>query len=146
MRWRAEPKTEASVKTHRGTTTTGGLTSKRSDEKLGAKDSSEARAITEQQKYLDQISISHIRAEASFTASLSSTKPSSPSPRILQPNNLRRHVTSSRHRDDLGGGGAENHHALRSCKHRARGGLPEYLTIMVMSDTDSVSLISVWII
>lgn len=83
MRWRAEPKTEASVKTHRGTTTTGGLTSERSDEKVEANDSSEARAITKQQINLDQIGISHIRAEASFTASLSSTEPSSPSPRIL---------------------------------------------------------------
>lgn len=93
MRWRAEPKTEASVKTHRGTATTGGLTTERSDEKLEAKDSSEARAITKQQTQLDQINISHIRAEASFTASPSSTEPSSPSSQTLQPNNLRGRVT-----------------------------------------------------
>lgn len=94
MRWRAEPKTEASVKTHRGTTTAGGLTRERSEAKLEAEDSSEARAITEQQTRLDRINISHIRAEASFTASLSSSEPSSPSSRILQqPNNLRKRVT-----------------------------------------------------
>ncbi len=119
MRWRAEPKAEASVKTHRGTTTTGGLTSERSDEKLGAKGSPEARAITEQQINLDQINISHIRAEASFTASLSSTEPSSPSPRILQPNNLRGRVTSWRQSDAPGGGGAQTRHAVRSCKQWA---------------------------
>lgn len=60
MRWRAEPKTEASVKTHRGTTTTGGLTRERSDKKLEAKDSSEASAITKQQIHLEQIKIRHI--------------------------------------------------------------------------------------
>lgn len=60
MRWRAEPKAEASVKIHRGTTTTGRLTVERSDKKLGAKDSSETSAIGEQQKHLEQINIRHI--------------------------------------------------------------------------------------
>lgn len=51
-RWRAEPKTEASVKTHRGPTTTGRLTREMSVRKPGA--------ITEQQEHHEQIRIRHI--------------------------------------------------------------------------------------
>lgn len=115
MRWRADPKKEASVKTHRGTSTAGGLTIKRNGEKSGANDSSETRASAEQPKLF----ISHIRAEASFTASLPSTESSSsPSPRILQPNDLRV-VTSLRRSTAPGGGGAYTQHAVLSCKQWA---------------------------
>lgn len=59
-RWRAEPKTEASVKTHRAPTTTGGLTRERSNKKQDARSSPEAGAITEQQDLHKQIHIRHI--------------------------------------------------------------------------------------
>lgn len=68
----------------------GGLTRERSDVEYEAKQSSEAHAVTQQQANLHQTSISHIRADASFTASPSSSESSSsPSPRILQPDSLR---------------------------------------------------------
>ncbi|CAB1445296.1 unnamed protein product [Pleuronectes platessa] len=45
---------------------------KRNDEERAAEDSPAARAATEQQVNLEQTSRSHTRAQASFTASLSS--------------------------------------------------------------------------
>lgn len=60
MRWRAEPKTEASLKTHRGTATAGGLTSQSREKELEDKHSSEARVIATQQTHLAQINIRHI--------------------------------------------------------------------------------------
>lgn len=115
LRWRADPSTEASVKTHRRAAA---LTRERSGEKVRSRrDSPEAHAMNKQQKSLDKTDIGHIRAEASFTASQSSSEPSSPSPRILQPDSHYVTTTSWRQSHTLRGGGAGTYHAERSCKH-----------------------------
>lgn len=121
-RWRAEPKTEASVKTHRGPTTTGGLTGERSEKKQGAGSSPEAGAITEQQGRRKRIHIRHIPscgqlslrpAQHRAVDAIAANSPAQePTWRPPPP------PTSWRHSDAPGGGGASTPCGMtRSCKH-----------------------------
>lgn len=116
-RWRAEPKTEASVKTHRGPTTTGRLT--REMRVRQPEVHPKPVRLLSNKSTTNEYSFVIFRAAASFTASLLSTEPSTPSSRTLQPKSRRDTVTSSRHRDAPGGGGASTPCGMtRSCKHR----------------------------
>lgn len=67
--------------------------------------------------HLDRTTTGHIRAEASFTASLSSSELSSPSSQILQPNNLR--VCDVITLDRWWAGRRLTHHEVGSCKQTA---------------------------
>lgn len=82
-RWRAEPTTEASVKTHRGPTTTGRLTAEMSVRKPEVHP--KPVRLLSNKNTTNKYAFVIFRAAASFTASLLSTEPSTPSSRTLQP-------------------------------------------------------------
>lgn len=103
-RWRAEPKTEASVKTHRGPTTTGRLTGEMSVRKPEVHP--KPVRLRSNKNTTNKYAFVIFRAAASFTASPLSTEPSTPSSRTLELKSRRDRVTSLRRSAAPGGGGA----------------------------------------
>lgn len=115
-RWRAEPITEASVKTHRGATTTGRLTRETSVRKPQVQP--KPVQLLSNKNTTNKYAFVIFRAAASLTASPLSTEASTPSSRTLQRESRRDTATSSRHGDAPGRGGAITPCGMASsCKH-----------------------------